>query len=206
MTRTTRRRLLAATGLGMAGLAGCTGFGGPSGAVEGSDGESSGGNGSGGTDGGGSWPPTADARLPLPMSPADLRETAQSGGPPKDGIPSIDDPSFTSADDVDFLSPGDPVFGVVRDGEAKAYPQTILVQHEIVNDLLAGDPVSVTYCPLTGTVQGVRARRHGVWRLGSPDHQQPRDVRPGDGGVVAPDPRDLDPRPLERGPRDRVAV
>jgi hypothetical protein len=88
------------------------------------------------------------------MSPADLREAAQSGGPPKDGIPSIDDPSFTSADDVDFLSPGDPVFGVVRDGEAKAYPQTILVQHEIVNDLLAGDPVSVTYCPLTGTVQG----------------------------------------------------
>jgi hypothetical protein len=150
MTRTTRRRLLAATGLGMAGLAGCTGFGGPSGSV----GDGSGGNGSDGTDGGGSRPPTADARLPLPMSPGDLREAAQSGGPPKDGIPSIDDPSFTSADDVDFLSPGDPVFGVVRDGEAKAYPQTILVQHEIVNDVLAGDPVSVTYCPLTGTVQG----------------------------------------------------
>ena len=98
--------------------------------------------------------PTADDRLPLPREPGQLRQAARSGGPPKDGIPSIDEPQFVSSDEAGFLDPGDPVFGVVRDGEVKAYPQKILVQHEIVNDELGGTPVSVTYCPLTGTVQG----------------------------------------------------
>jgi len=88
------------------------------------------------------------------MAPADLRDAAQSGGPSKDGIPAIDDPTFVGPGAADFLGPGDPVFGVARDGVAKAYPQQILVTHEIVNDELAGTPVSVTYCPLTGTVQG----------------------------------------------------
>jgi len=60
--------------------------------------------------------PTAEEGLPLPMSPADLRERARSGGPPKDGIPSIDDPQFVGASDADFLDPGDPVFGVVLAG------------------------------------------------------------------------------------------
>jgi hypothetical protein len=98
--------------------------------------------------------PTADAQLPLPMSPSDIRDEAQSGGPPKDGIPSIDNPSFVAPDAADFLNPGDPVFGVAHGGDVKAYPQKILAQHEIVNDHLDGTPVSVTYCPLTGTVQG----------------------------------------------------
>ncbi|MFB6196546.1 MAG: DUF3179 domain-containing protein [Haloplanus sp.] len=103
--------------------------------------------------------PTADERLPLPMSPAQLREKAVSGGPPKDGIPSIDEPRFVPAAAVDYLDPGDPVFGVVRDGVVKAYPQKILVHHEIVNDAIAGTPVSVTYCPLTGTVLGFERGR-----------------------------------------------
>ena len=45
------------------------------------------------------------------MAPDALRSEARSGGPPKDGIPSIDDPSFVAPDAVDFLDPGDPVFG-----------------------------------------------------------------------------------------------
>jgi hypothetical protein len=98
--------------------------------------------------------PIADERRPLPMAPADLREEALSGGPPKDGIPSIDEPNFAGPDDVDFLEDGDPVFGVVKNGAVKAYPQKILVQHEIVNDTLGDLPVAVSYCPLTGTVQG----------------------------------------------------
>ena len=48
------------------------------------------------------------------------------------------------------------MFGVVLDGEAKAYPQSVLVWHEIVNDVVGQTPVSVTYCPLTGTAQGFR--------------------------------------------------
>jgi len=101
------------------------------------------------------WPfPTADEQLPLPMSPAELRAESQSGGPSKDGIPSIDEPRFVGADAVDFLDERDVVFGVVHEGVARAYPQRILANHEIVNDVLAGDPVAVTYCPLTGTAMG----------------------------------------------------
>jgi hypothetical protein len=135
VTRLTRRHLLATTGI--ATLAGC------------SSGDAGGKTLSGPLD-----LPTADERLPLPTDPAALREEARSGGPPKDGIPSIDEPSFIEPDAVDFLDPGDPVFGVATDGVTKAYPQKILVSHEIVNDDLDGTPVSVTYCPLTGTVQG----------------------------------------------------
>ncbi len=44
--------------------------------------------------------------------------------------------------------------GLYRHGEARAYPQQILVWHEIVNDSIGDDQISVTYCPLTGTALG----------------------------------------------------
>lgn len=75
-----------------------------------------------------------------------------SGGPPKDGIPSIDDPVFDTADAV-FMSDSDIVLGVEINGQAKAYPLFILVWHEIVNDVVGGVPISVTYCPLCYTNQ-----------------------------------------------------
>lgn len=103
----------------------------------------------------GPLPPTRADPLSVAYSFDELRDGVRSGGPPKDGIPSIDDPQFVEADDApEKLAPGDVVFGVVRDGEAKAYPQYVLVWHEIVNDVLGGDPVTVTYCPLTGTAMG----------------------------------------------------
>lgn len=71
-----------------------------------------------------------------------------SGGPPKDGIPSIDDPQFVSVSEVDDLSDRDPVIGLDIDGDARAYPLRILIWHEIVNDTVGGKPVAVTYCPL----------------------------------------------------------
>lgn len=76
-----------------------------------------------------------------------------SGGPPPDGIPSIDRPRFISAAEAD-LDPGDPVIGFVHEGEARAYPHNIMVLHEIVNDRVAGLNVAITYCPLTATAQG----------------------------------------------------
>jgi hypothetical protein len=99
-------------------------------------------------------PPATDPRLPLPMSRGGLREEARSGGPPKDGIPSIDSPTFEEAGNVSLLDDGDVVFGLIRNGVAKAYPQTVLVSHEICNDTVDGEPVAVTYCPLTGTAMG----------------------------------------------------
>ena len=77
----------------------------------------------------------------------------KSGGPPKDGIPSIDNPVFAKAEDSQFMSDSDTVIGLEIDGDAKAYPLFILVWHEIVNDKVGGIPVSVTYCPLCYTNQ-----------------------------------------------------
>ena len=77
----------------------------------------------------------------------------KGGGPPKDGIPSIDNPVFATAESAHFMSDSDTVIGLEIDGEARAYPLFILVWHEIVNDVVGGVPVSVTYCPLCYTNQ-----------------------------------------------------
>lgn len=72
-----------------------------------------------------------------------------SGGPPKDGIPSIDKPKFTDAATAGAaLAPTEPVMSVALNGEARAYPLRILIWHEIVNDTIGDRPIAVTYCPL----------------------------------------------------------
>jgi hypothetical protein len=71
------------------------------------------------------------------------------GGPPKDGIPSIDTPKLISVAEADeFLAPPEPVAVIELGGETRAYPIQILTWHEIVNDEIAGEPLAVTYCPL----------------------------------------------------------
>ncbi|MEX0690078.1 MAG: DUF3179 domain-containing protein, partial [Candidatus Paceibacterota bacterium] len=74
-----------------------------------------------------------------------------SGGPGKDGIPSIDNPKFIPISEADFLESSDPGLGLTVNGESRFYPYKILVWHEIVNDSIAGEPVLVTYCPLCAT-------------------------------------------------------
>jgi hypothetical protein len=71
-----------------------------------------------------------------------------SGGPPKDGIPSIDKPTFKAVGDSGDLTATEPVIGLEINGDARAYPLRILIWHEIVNDEVGGTPVTVTYCPL----------------------------------------------------------
>ena len=72
-----------------------------------------------------------------------------SGGPPRDGIPPIDEPRFTTAVSAsEWLAPNEPVIALEINGEARAYPLQILTWHEIVNDTVGGDPVVVTFCPL----------------------------------------------------------
>ncbi len=74
------------------------------------------------------------------------------GGPPKDGIPSIDQPKFVKVHEAeDFLYNKDYVIGLEIDGVAKAYPVRILNYHEVVNDQIGSQPVVVTYCPLCGS-------------------------------------------------------
>ena len=74
-----------------------------------------------------------------------------SGGPPKDGIPSIDRPKFVTVEQMTRAKglPGtEPVIAIRINGDARAYPLRILMWHEIVNDTVGGVPVTVTYCPL----------------------------------------------------------
>ncbi len=74
-----------------------------------------------------------------------------SGGPPKDGIPSVDNPKFVPVAKMKGLPETEPVIGLIVNGVAKAYPLRILIWHEIVNDTIGGVPVSVTFCPLCNT-------------------------------------------------------
>ncbi|MBI4174225.1 MAG: DUF3179 domain-containing protein [Candidatus Aenigmarchaeota archaeon] len=74
-----------------------------------------------------------------------------SGGPPKDGIPSIDKPKFELANGAAWLNSDDLVLGLSFNGVVKAYPHRILNWHEIVNDFAGDVPVAVTFCPLCRT-------------------------------------------------------
>jgi len=97
------------------------------------------------------YPTLSQGRL-RPRELRDYEDAMMSGGPGKDGIPAIDEPTFWQAKDADgYLEGGDVVFGLVENGVARAYPQRILVWHEIVNDIVGGVGLAVTYCPLTGT-------------------------------------------------------
>ncbi|MCY4536635.1 MAG: DUF3179 domain-containing protein [Chloroflexi bacterium] len=71
------------------------------------------------------------------------------GNPTKDAIPSLTDPSMEPVSQAAaWLSDRSPVIAVEIDGEARAYPQAILMWHEIANVEIAGIPVAVTFCPL----------------------------------------------------------
>lgn len=75
-----------------------------------------------------------------------------SGGPSKDGIPSIDKPIFLSIADTDkWLNDGEAGQGLCVGEDCRFYPYQIIVWHEIVNDIVGGQPVLVTYCPLCAT-------------------------------------------------------
>ncbi len=89
-----------------------------------------------------SWPKTDFSKHSVDF------DEIMSGGPPKDGIPSIDDPKFVPQADYKGIVETEPVISLEIGGAAKAYPLRILIWHEIVNDTLGGVPVTVTYCPL----------------------------------------------------------
>jgi hypothetical protein len=65
---------------------------------------------------------------------------------PRDAIPSIDDPRFYDAPQADEeYAPEEMVLGVVFEGEARAYSVNMLSAHEIVNDVIQGRPIAVTW-------------------------------------------------------------
>jgi len=86
-----------------------------------------------------------DERLPDPLLNPDL---VISGGIPPDGIPPIDEPTFETVGQVDWLEDDEPVLSLTVGEETRAYPLQVMTWHEIVNDTVGGVPVAVTYCPL----------------------------------------------------------
>ena len=79
-------------------------------------------------------------------------EEIRSGGPPKDGIPAIDDPRFVDVGQADdWLEGKEPVVRVRAGGKVRGYPLQILIWHEIANDTVGGVPLAVTFCPLCNT-------------------------------------------------------
>jgi Protein of unknown function (DUF3179) len=76
----------------------------------------------------------------------------ESGGPPRDGIPPIDQPKFVSGADAGaWLKDDEPVIAFELNGESRAYPLQIMIWHEIVDDEVAGTPLLITFCPLCNT-------------------------------------------------------
>ncbi len=89
-------------------------------------------------------------------------EEISSGGPPKDGIPAIDEPNFVEVEEAgQWLEPQEPVIQVEVGGEARAYPIQVITWHEIVNDRIGGEPVTVTFCPLCNTAIAFEGEANG---------------------------------------------
>ncbi len=75
-----------------------------------------------------------------------------SGGPPPDGIPPIDKPTFETVESADAWLEGlEPVILLALEDDVRAYPLQIMTWHEIVNDKVNNIPVVVTFCPLCNT-------------------------------------------------------
>ncbi|HSG40467.1 MAG TPA: DUF3179 domain-containing protein, partial [Thermoanaerobaculia bacterium] len=73
------------------------------------------------------------------------------GGVPVEGIPALDNPAHIPAAEAKYLSDSERVFGVSVGGEARAYPLRILDWHEMANDVLGGEPITLSYCTLCGS-------------------------------------------------------
>jgi len=92
------------------------------------------------------WPQTDFSRHSV-----DLSEII-SGGIGRDVIPAIDEPTIGGLDKARQVhDPREPVITVTVNGETRAYPKTVLIWHEIVNDTLGDVPIAVTFCPLCNT-------------------------------------------------------
>ena len=86
-----------------------------------------------------------------------------SGGPPRDGIPPIDQPKFIENQlAAQWLKPNDPVIALEINGDARAYPLQILTWHEIVNDVVGEIPVTITFCPLCNSAIVFKRNHQGI--------------------------------------------
>jgi hypothetical protein len=92
-----------------------------------------------------SWPKTDFSKSSITL------DDITSSGAPKDGRPSIDKPQFIAANKVDNFNPTEPVISITINRDVRAYPLRILMWHGVVNDIVGGTPVAITYDPLCNT-------------------------------------------------------
>lgn len=86
-----------------------------------------------------------------PGAPSRIRlEEVVWGGVPLAGIPALDDPPVIAGEEAKYLRKREQVFGLVVNGESRAYPLRILSWHELLNDRLGGQPIALSYCTLCG--------------------------------------------------------
>lgn len=80
----------------------------------------------------------------ITRSRVDLTEVVW-GGVRLDGIPPLEQPPYILPEQATWLLPDDRVFGVSINGEHRAYPLRIMNAHELANDVLGGEPISLVY-------------------------------------------------------------
>jgi len=89
------------------------------------------------------------------------RDRVVAGGPGRDGIVSVDAPEFSHIGEATWIGRDTEVLGIEIEGESRAYPVRMLEYHQVVNDVVAGIPIAVTYDPLAGTPLAYRRRVGG---------------------------------------------
>ena len=67
------------------------------------------------------------------------------GGVQVDGIPALDNPTMIDPEQADYLEADERIFGVSINGDTRAYPARFLDWHEMFNDIVGGEPVSLAY-------------------------------------------------------------
>ncbi len=83
-------------------------------------------------------------------------ELVREGGPARDQIKAVDDPQFVPPEQATWVVADTPVIGLELNGQARAYPVHLMEHHQIVNDVLAGVPIALSYDPLAGTPRAFR--------------------------------------------------
>jgi hypothetical protein len=99
----------------------------------------------------------ADFSLNRAKVPRDLVVRAMA----TDGVRALTRPQIMTPAEADLwneehrgklLVPDDRVIGVDLGGEVRAYPVRLMRWHEVVNDVVGGEPVAITYSPLCDSV------------------------------------------------------
>lgn len=96
---------------------------------------------------------------PLPLNDPEwgIPTDSLGSGSIWDGIQGLDHPEFIEYEARRFLSDGfylpedGLVIGVKSGGETKAYPHLVMNWHEVINDRIGGQEMTISFCPLVGS-------------------------------------------------------